>query len=145
MRSDPPKPGTVFRYSYLWAREAVAGAEEGRKDRPAVVLTLVVRVGADRSDVVTLAVTHSPPARPTDAIEIPKPIKRQLGLDDDASYIVTVEANVFEWPGPDLRPIAGTTPPTFIYGRLPEALMKRVAAQYLKNAPSGTAIVRRTN
>ena len=37
MKLPPPQPGLVIRYSYLWAREAAQGHEEGAKERPAAV------------------------------------------------------------------------------------------------------------
>ena len=33
-----PLPGLVIRYSFLWSREARAGATEGRKDRPCAIV-----------------------------------------------------------------------------------------------------------
>ena len=44
-------------------------------------------------------VTHSPPADPATAIEIPAVTKARLGLDAQRSWIVCNEANVFAWPG----------------------------------------------
>ncbi|MGH7102211.1 MAG: hypothetical protein ACREFJ_07420, partial [Acetobacteraceae bacterium] len=41
-------------------------------------------------------------------IEIPLPIKRHLGLDDDPSWIVVAEGNEFLWPGYDLRKVPQT-------------------------------------
>ena len=37
-------------------------------------------------------------------VEVPPDTKRQLGLDDERSWIVLDEANRFAWPGPDIRP-----------------------------------------
>jgi hypothetical protein len=37
--------------------------------------------------VTVLPITHSPPADPASAIEMPAPVKRHLGLDDDRSWI----------------------------------------------------------
>jgi hypothetical protein len=38
-------------------------------------------------------------------VEVPLRVARHLGLDEERSWIVTTELNVFVWPGPDLRPI----------------------------------------
>lgn len=112
-----PKPAQVIRYAYLWADEHEAGREEGVKDRPAaVVMTMLVDERAER--VVVLPITHTPPSAGTDAVEIPAAIKRALGLDDDPSWVVVDELNVFIWPGPDLRPV-GATRDTCLYGYLP--------------------------
>jgi hypothetical protein len=40
MALDPPLPGQVIRYAYLWWNEARVGREDGVKDRPCgIVLT----------------------------------------------------------------------------------------------------------
>jgi len=36
-----PEPGLVISYSYLWHYERAAGVEEGRKDRPCVILVAI--------------------------------------------------------------------------------------------------------
>jgi hypothetical protein len=123
----------VLRYSYLWATEKAAGKDDGRKDRPALVLAVAVVDDGGETQVLVLAITHAPPARQDDAVELPAAIKRQLQLDRTPSWIVTTEANAFFWPGPDIRPIPGRTPPTAIYGTVPASLMKRVAISYLAN------------
>lgn len=128
-----PERGSVIRYSYLWADDSARGREEGRKDRPALVLALSVRESDGKTEVLVLAVTHTPPAGADDAVAFPHDIKRQLGLDDTPSWIVTTEANAFFWPGPDLRPVPGRTPTTMIYGRVPSGLLKQVARSYLAN------------
>jgi hypothetical protein len=45
--------------------------------------------------VTVLPITHRAPHDPASAIEIPLPIKRHLGLDDDLSWIVVDEGNEF--------------------------------------------------
>src|SRR5215207_10453332 len=91
----PPAPGQVSRYSYLWANEHEGGAEEGRKDRPSLVLALSVCDLNGVTQVLVLAVTHAPPRRPGDAVRLPEPVKRALGLDEAPSWIVVSEANAF--------------------------------------------------
>jgi len=128
-----PERGSVIRYSYLWADEKAQGQEEGRKDRPALVLALSVKEADGTTEVLVLAVTHTPPANAADVVAFPQDIKRRLGLDDAPSWIVTTEANAFVWPGPDIRPVPGRTPPTVIYGRVPDSLLRQVARSYLAN------------
>jgi hypothetical protein len=128
-----PEPGSVILYSYLWANENLRGVEEGRKDRPALVLALSVKEADGTTHVLVLAVTHTPPAAPGDAVPFPLDAKLRIGLDDAPSWIVTTEANAFVWPGPDVRPVPGRTPTTMIYGRIPNALLQRVARSYLIN------------
>ncbi|MER9639701.1 type II toxin-antitoxin system PemK/MazF family toxin [Mesorhizobium sp. M0239] len=94
------------------------GAEEGRKNRPCAIVA-ARRVVEGREVITVVPVTHSPPADPADAVEIPAPLKAHLGLDDTPSWIVVTETNDFLWPGPDLRPIAGSKPSRFDYGMLP--------------------------
>ncbi|MER9289479.1 type II toxin-antitoxin system PemK/MazF family toxin [Mesorhizobium sp. M0518] len=94
------------------------GAEEGRKNRPCAIVA-ARRVVEGREVITVVPVTHSPPADPADAVEIPAPLKAHLCLDDTPSWIVVTETNDFLWPGPDLRPIARSKPSRFDYGMLP--------------------------
>ena len=71
------------------------------------------------------------PLSDEDGIEIPLPTKRRLGLDAERSWIVTTELNQFTWPGPDIRP---TTSGEYLYGYLPEKLMRLVLEQVKKRA-----------
>ena len=58
-------------------------------------------------------------------------MKRRLGLDGAASWIITRELNRFVWPGYDLRPIARDKPDTFAWGYLPTELVEAVKQQVL--------------
>src|SRR5262245_35162488 len=131
--ATPPSPGSVIRYSYLWADEHRRGVEEGRKDRPTLVLALVVGELEGKVEVLVAAISHAAPAAPTDGVELSAEVKHSLGLDDHASWIVTTEANVFVWPGPDIRPVPGRTPVTVVYGRVPRNILVRVVRSYLAN------------
>jgi hypothetical protein len=42
------------------------------------------------------------------------------------------EANVFAWPGPDLRFVPGKGPESIAYGMLPPELMAAVKARFLE-------------
>ena len=128
-----PERGSVIRYAYLWADENAAGQEEGRKDRPALVLALSVGVQHGMTRLLVVAITHSPGRDPNDAVPVPLDVQRRLGLDDDPAWIVTTEANAFAWPGPDIRPIPGRRPRTVIYGRVPDNLLRQVARSLLAN------------
>ena len=97
-----PKVGWLLSYSYLWADDHGRGAEEGVKTRPCALVAATRRDG-DRIVAIVVPVTHSPPADPETAIEIPAVTKARLGLDALRSWIICTEANVFVWPGPDLR------------------------------------------
>ncbi len=108
MAIPAPEPGLVISYAYLWHHEHQAGHEEGRKDRPTVIVLAVEREGDGATVVTVLPVTHSAPTNPRAAVEIPRAVKRHLGLDDDRSWIVVAEGNEFLWPGYDLRKIPHT-------------------------------------
>ncbi len=131
MSFPTPEPGLVISYSYLWAREHAKGAEEGRKTRPCAIVA--ARQVIEGHEVVTVVpVTHSPPADPRDAIEIPAALKAHLGLDDMPSWIVVTETNDFLWPGPDLRPVTGSRPRRFDYGILPPRFFTHVRDRILQ-------------
>ena len=113
-----PRSGLVICYSYLWAREHGHGAEEGGKNRPCAIIA-ARQIVAGREVVTVIPITHTPPKDPADAVEIPLALKTHLGLDDLPSWVVITETNDFLWPGPDLRPVPGASPPRFYYGMLP--------------------------
>ena len=142
MALPTPVPGLVIRYAYLWRAEHLRGLEEDLKDRPCAVV-LVVEDEDGRPTVTVVPVTHSPPYNASDAIEIPPATKRRLGLDDDRSWIVVSEANVFGWPGPDIRPAVSGRFETVAYGMLPANLFREVRERFLR-AAGGGAVVSRT-
>ncbi len=113
------QPGLVIRYANLWRHEHRQGRIEGVKDRPcAVVLATMSRKG---DLIVTVApITHRAPNDPKAAVALAPKVKRHLGLDREASWIVADEVNQFVWPGPDLRPVSRSEPDRFDYGFLPE-------------------------
>ena len=122
-----PEPGLVISYAYLWHHEHRAGREEGVKDRLCVVILRTERSGDGRTIVTLVPVTHTPPADPSLAIELPPRVKQALGLDDQRSWIVLTEGNRFVWPGFDVRPRPGSHD-AFAYGFLPPKLFERVVA-----------------
>lgn len=117
-----PTPGDVLSYSYLWAREAARGQEEGLKDRPVVVVLAVVDPGPNPR-IIVAPVTHTAPEQKDDAVEMPAIVKRDLGLDRERSWIVTSEVNRFLWIGPDVRPMADGE---LVHGAIPDWLLKQV-------------------
>ena len=132
------EPGLVLRYAYLWAEEARAGRDEGIKDRPSVIV--LAREIISNSLIVTVAaITHSPPRSSLGSVEIPAEVKDRLGLDVEASWVVTDELNTFVWPGPDLRPIGprfGEKSDYCFYGVIPNSLLKKVTTEIQKNRAS---------
>jgi hypothetical protein len=131
-----PEPGDVISYAYLWHREAESGQDEGLKDRPSVVV--VARAVVDGTLQLHVApITHSPPQRPDLAVELPPRVKRELGLDDERSWIITSELNRFYWPGPDIRLVKNDEHWTPYYGTIPAKLFDEVKARFLGLAKQG--------
>ena len=134
----------MLSYAYLWHREARGGQEEGLKDRPTVVV--VARTLTDgQLQLLVAPITHSPPRNVADAVEIPKKIKKHLGLDQERSWIITSELNRFIWPGPDIRLVKSAGGMTPYYGAIPEKLFEEIREHFLAKAKLGRMdIVKRT-
>lgn len=98
-----------------------------------VVVAWIVRAG--RTEIIVAPVTHSAPERVGDAIEMPAKVKRQLGLDQARSWIVTDELNRFVWPGPDIRVVPGGDTP--LYDAIPELLFDQVRAALAAHVAAG--------
>ena len=138
MSLPEPEPGLVIRYAYLWKSEYDEGREEGVKDRPCAIV-LNITAGDLGTRVTVLPITHTPPAQPAHALEIPAVVKQRLGLDFDRSWIVLTEGNEFTWPGPDLRPQPGEGLDSVAYGFLPPRLFDEALKRFLALAASGYA------
>ncbi len=104
-----PEPGLVISYAYLWHHEHLSGAEEGRKNRPAVVTLVTRQKAGDALEVTVLPITHRAPLDPEWAIEIPQAVKRHLGLNSLRSWIVVAEGNEFLWPATTCARLPGQT------------------------------------
>ena len=128
MSFPQPVPGLVIRYSYLCKSEHLRGQEDGVKDRPCAVI-LVTTDNEGEKIVTVLPISHTPPANPAFAVEIPHETKRRLGLDDERSWIVLTEANRFVWPGPDLRLTTPGDLASVAYGLLPRSLFKTITTK----------------
>jgi hypothetical protein len=102
--------------------------EEGRKDRPCVIV-----LAANRTEygmvVTVVPITHAPPSKPASALEIPAAVKQHLRLDGQRSWIIVDEGNRFVWPGYDLRPVPGT-PDRYDYGFLPPRLFATLVERF---------------
>jgi hypothetical protein len=129
MSLPTPEPGLVLSYSYLWKHQAQAGNEEGMKDRPCAV-TLVIETSDTETTVWVAPITHTNPNDDKISIEIPSRVKNHLGLDNERSWIIINEVNVFVWPGPDLRPVPGNKG-VFNYGFLPPKLYDQLREKML--------------
>lgn len=123
-----PTPGMVVRYAYLWRHERER-RESGVKDRPCAIVT-AVRRARDEIHVTVVPITHRQPDDPSLAVRLPARVKRHLGLDGAASWIVISEVNRFRWPGPDIRPVS-MAKGRFSYGTLPVDLFGEVRRKLL--------------
>lgn len=103
MRIPPDPPiGHVIAYEYLWSSKS-GKREDGEKVYPAAIVLARRDLGPTPVAYV-LGISHMPPDTGRRAIEVPRKLKRFLGLDEEPSWIYTDELNIFVWPGPDLRP-----------------------------------------
>ena len=98
---------------------------------------MAVQTAANDLRVVVVPITHTAPSVGSDALEIPPVIKRHLGLDDERSWVILNELNVFNWPGPDLRPVASMGNDTAVYGMLPSGFFRRIRDQLVSNIRAG--------
>ena len=128
-----PEPGLVIPYAYLWRHEYRNGQEEGRKVRPSVIVLAVQNPKDGVARVTVAPITHTPPTKDGEAVELPQRVKKALGLDDDRSWIVLDEVNQFSWPGYDLRPVPGSKD-RFAYGFIPPKLYDTVIGRILELA-----------
>ncbi len=135
MAIPAPEPGLVLNYAYLWHNEHLAGQEEGRKDRPSVIV-LNMMSQSDHAEIVTvLPITHTAPVDAMAAIKIPRAIKKHLGLDEARSWIIIAEGNEFVWPGYDLRQAPKTG--AYTYGFLPPRFFNQVLDAFLSFHEAG--------
>jgi hypothetical protein len=113
------------------------------KDRPCAII-LVITAEGDDEHVTVLPITHTAPARPEFAVEIPHATKIRLGLDDERSWVVLTEANRFAWPGPDLRPLQRGDVATVLYGELPGNLLIKIRDAFIAVQKKNKTIVPRS-
>ncbi|MFL6863484.1 MAG: type II toxin-antitoxin system PemK/MazF family toxin [Allosphingosinicella sp.] len=128
MRLPRPEPGLVVCYNYLWRHERDHGADEGRKSRPCLVLS-VERLADGRQRVLVCAITHAAPRPDAFVVEVPPRVARAIALDDDRHWIVLDEVNRFAWPGYDLRPAGKAQGGA--YGFIPPLLFDRCRRAFL--------------
>ena len=126
-----PEPGRVIHYEYLWRHEYEAGEDEGSKQRPCAIIVAITNEKG-KIETIVAPITHRRPVPPSIGIEIPPRIKRHLGLDDEPSWVIATDLNVFEWPGVDLYPVPGDRSDTFDYGLLPPRLFEQIRASVEK-------------
>ena len=126
-----PQPTDVLSYVYLWARDADAGRDEGSKERPVVVVLATQPVGT-RARVTVAPVTTKTPLPSDAAIEMPAPVRRQLGWAMIGAGSSRRRRTAFLWPGPDLRPLRREGDGSPYYGKVPGDLLRRVREAYVR-------------
>jgi hypothetical protein len=132
---DPPAPGQVIRYSYLWSTDDEKGLEEG-SPRPCLILAVDQRNSPPF--VIVLPISRSPVDRTSEsAIALSQRCRDLLGLDAADSWLIFSEYNVFEWSSLDARPISGRHPSTCLYGIIPAEYFDRAKAEFVKRARAG--------
>ena len=119
----------MISYAYLWRPEHDAGEEEGRKNRPCVIV-LSVEQQKSVTQVTVAPITHSKPSGDSIGLEIAPRVKQHLGLDHETSWVILSEVNQFIWPGYDLRPVPGKQG-EYTYGFLPPRLFETIKAGIL--------------
>ena len=125
-RIAPPRAGAVIKYSYLWSREAVQGATEARKDRPAAIIVAVQESLTGDLHVIALPITSQAPVDLKIAVAISPAVNERLGLDSKPSWVICDEYNQFVWPSADLKPIAHKQHKDWEYGLLPQGIFGKV-------------------
>jgi hypothetical protein len=114
----------------------IGARRRGDQNRPCALVAATRRDG-DRIVAVVVPVTHSPPADPLTAIEIPAITKTRLGLDAQRSWIICNEANVLPGLARTLRAATGRAAPSVWYGPLPPKLAAAARDKLLEIARAG--------
>jgi len=133
--AEPPI-GHLVAYEFLWSSKA-RRREDGEKVYP-TALVLSKAAEFDSTLVYALGISHMPPPPGRRALEVPRKLRRWIGLDDDPQWIYTDEVNVFVWPGPDLRPAQWISQrdlveDTCVLGALPDDWFSLVKQHFLES------------
>ncbi|TAL33754.1 MAG: growth inhibitor PemK [Alphaproteobacteria bacterium] len=136
-----PQAGMVINYEYLWARQNNKGWRRAEKMRPCVILAVVE--GNDDKTVYVSPITHTPPFHPEESIELSAQTNLRLGLDRPGNecvrWLMVNEVNKFTWPGSLVRTVPYSEPRTYVYGVLPECVLK-LAREKLKEFSAQKAL-----
>jgi hypothetical protein len=78
-------------------------------------------------------ITHSKPRWGQDGIEIPLDVKKQLGLDDQPSWVIVDEANIIDWDDAGIVQAHGKWSP----GTLPRSMMVEIRDRAVAHSKTG--------
>ncbi len=132
---NEPVAGEVFLYPFLWKREQLGGATEGRKKRP---VCIAVTISNHDGEVVVfiLPITMQPPPPERKSIEVPQIESQRVGLLTHVrKWVVLDEVNTdvvdrsYVWA--DRKPI----------GTFSSAFTSKIQSSLLALAKSGAASV----
>ncbi len=135
MAIPSPELGLALNYAYLWHEEFRSGREEGRKNRPTVIVLCSTQAEDQTTIVTVLPITYAEPKHANEAVEIPQAIKKHLGLVDERSWIIIAEGNEFIWPGFDLRKVPNTDADDYSY--LPPRFFDQVRDAFVEFGRAG--------
>ncbi len=129
-----PKPGLIIRFDYLWRDEQMRGLEDGRKDRPCVIVVATKEREDGSRRVMVCPITHSPPQENQTSVEIPPKLARALNLDSETMWIKIHKLNAFTWEK-DRIPAGMVKTPAgkWFHGIVPYAIREEVLAQVRQN------------
>ena len=123
---NDPKIGDIWRYPYLWEREALAGETEGRKPRP-TVLSAVVPIAGKSTLLYLLPITGTEPLADQDSLEIPATEIRRAGLSDYKRLWI-----IFNEHNRDPLEESFYFEPNGIVGTFSKAFVKVIAARFAR-------------
>lgn len=126
-----PQPGLVIHYEYLWRYRSEKGKEDGDKRRPCAIIIAATGMTGEIETVVA-PITHLEPDPPSVGVEIPRRVKQHLGLDDERSWVIVTDLNVFTWPGVDIYPVPNSPPGTYEYGLIPSRLFDQIRKKIIE-------------
>lgn len=119
-----PQAGMVIHYEYLWAREHDKGWKRAEKIRPCVILAVVEGKESQDKTVYVSPLTHTAPFHPEESIQLAPETSRRIGLDCHDKWLMCNEVNKFTWPGALVRRVPYSSPTAYVYGMLPECVLK---------------------
>ena len=132
MRLPVPEIGRVVHYGFIWAGSDRGAPPDAAKSRPCLIADVEEvsepDAGGRRVRRVTyLPISHTPPRKGEEAIEVPPRVAQHLGLTREKSYIYVSYAVEDDWPF-DLEPKPGSA--ECDHGLVPPRLFEAIAERF---------------